>query len=134
MFAELCQDAREMEREAAAPAAGAHLVTADDADAGQRLDRVLTQHLHGLSRSRLKQLIEEGRVAAGGDAVRDPSLKVRAGQEFRVEIPPPVADAPAAQAIALDIRYEDDDLIVLEKPAGMVVHPAPGSPDRTLVN
>jgi 23S rRNA pseudouridine1911/1915/1917 synthase len=59
---------------------------------------------------------------------------VRAGQAFRVEIPEPVPDAPAAQAIALDIRYEDDDLIVLEKPAGMVVHPAPGSPDRTLVN
>jgi 23S rRNA pseudouridine1911/1915/1917 synthase len=132
MFAELCQDAREMEREAPAP--GLHRIAAGEADAGQRLDRVLAARLAGLSRSRLKQLIEEGRVAGEGGPIRDPARKVRPGQVFGVDIPEPVPDTPAAQAIALDIRYEDDDLIVVDKPAGMVVHPAPGSPDHTLVN
>lgn len=118
----------------AAAVSGTHAVTVREEDAGERLDRVLALHLPGLSRSRLKQLVQEGRVAAGGATIRDPSLRVKPCQAFTVEIPPPVADSPVPQALALDIRFEDAHLLVLDKPAGLVVHPAPGNPDRTLVN
>jgi 23S rRNA pseudouridine1911/1915/1917 synthase len=110
-----------------------HEVRVDAADAGERLDRVLASRLQ-LSRSRLKALIEAGRVAADGATIRDPSQKVKPGQALVVEVPPPEPDKPVPQAMALDIRYEDEDLLVLEKPAGLVVHPAPGNPDLTLVN
>ncbi|MBX6367198.1 MAG: RluA family pseudouridine synthase [Rhodospirillales bacterium] len=102
-------------------------------EAGERLDRVLASRLQ-LSRSRLKALIEAGHVAADGATIRDPSAKVKPGQAFVVEVPPPEPDRPEPQAIPLDIRYEDEHLLVLEKPAGLVVHPAPGNPDLTLVN
>lgn len=102
-------------------------------EAGERLDRVLASRLQ-LSRSRLKALIEAGHVAADGATIRDPSAKVKPGQALVVEVPPPEPDRPEPQAIPLDIRYEDDHLLVLEKPAGLVVHPAPGNPDLTLVN
>jgi 23S rRNA pseudouridine1911/1915/1917 synthase len=111
-----------------------HRVTAQEEDVGERLDRVLAARLGGLSRSRLKQLIEEGRVAGAGRTIRDPSLRVKPGQEFTVDVPPAIEDAPRPQAIPLDIRYEDEHLLVLEKPAGLVVHPAPGNPEGTLVN
>ena len=106
----------------------------EEGDAGERLDRVLARRLGDLSRSRLKALIEEGRLASGGRTVRDPSRKVKPGEVFVLDVPPPAPDRPEPQAIPLDIRFEDADLIVLEKPAGLVVHPAPGSPDLTLVN
>ncbi|HEX4571382.1 MAG TPA: RluA family pseudouridine synthase [Dongiaceae bacterium] len=109
-------------------------VSADAEDAGERLDRFLARRLSGLSRSRLKQLIEAGRVSEGGATLSDPSQKVKAGQVFRLDLPPPAPAAPEGQAIALAIVYEDADLIVIDKPAGMVVHPAPGNPDKTLVN
>src|SRR5579864_7397360 len=105
-----------------------------DADAGERLDRVLARHLPELSRSRLKRLIEAGHVGAAGAALRDPSQMVRSGQDFVVFLPAAADMAPAAQPIALDIRFEDAHLIVIDKPAGMVVHPAPGNPEGTLVN
>jgi 23S rRNA pseudouridine1911/1915/1917 synthase len=108
-------------------------VKVDTADAGARLDRVLASRLQ-LSRSRLKALIEAGHVAADGATIRDPSHKVKPGQALVVEVPPPEPDKPLPQAMPLDIRYEDEHLLVLEKPAGLVVHPAPGNPDRTLVN
>jgi 23S rRNA pseudouridine1911/1915/1917 synthase len=111
-----------------------HRVTVLDDDAGERLDRVLAARLGGLSRSRLKQLIEEGRVASESGTIRDPSLRVKPGQVFAVAVPPAIDDTPRPQAIALDIRHEDEHLLVLEKPAGLVVHPAPGNPDGTLVN
>ena len=121
----------------AAPA-DARRVTAGPADAGERLDRVLATHLGSdgaaLSRSRLKQLILDGRVSRGGATISDPSLRVKPGETFLVAIPPPVADRPAAQAMPLAIRYEDAHLIVIDKQAGLVVHPAPGNPDQTLVN
>jgi 23S rRNA pseudouridine1911/1915/1917 synthase len=105
---------------------------------GQRLDRALQLHLPELSRSRLKQLILSGQVshAAPGDAnvIRDPARKVRAGQTFVVILPDPDDATPQAQAIPLTIRFEDAHLIVIDKPAGLVVHPAPGNPDGTLVN
>jgi 23S rRNA pseudouridine1911/1915/1917 synthase len=89
-----------------------------------------------MSRTRFKALIEEGRVSREGDknSVNDPSLKIRVGEIYTIEVPPAIPAIPIPQDIPLDIIYEDDDLIVLNKPAGMVVHPAPGHYDGTLVN
>lgn len=102
--------------------------------AGQRLDKWLADALPDLSRSRVKALIEEGRVRCAAQTMSDPSAKVKAGQCFTVLIPPPEPAIPEAQDIPLDVRYEDGDLLVLEKPAGLVVHPAVGNMDNTLVN
>jgi len=106
----------------------------DTADAGERLDRVLARHLTSLSRSRLKALVLAGHVAIAGQPVRDPGHRVRADDEIRVEIPPPEPAKPAGEAIALDILYEDDAMIVINKPRGLVVHPAAGHSSGTLVN
>src|SRR5271167_933687 len=116
------------------PDAAATVIRADETDAGQRLDRVLAQHLPLLSRTRLKRLIETGQVTHEGAVLRDPSQRVRYDQNFVVILPQIDDAAPVAQPIALDIRFEDAHLIVIDKPAGMVVHPAPGNPDGTLVN
>jgi 23S rRNA pseudouridine1911/1915/1917 synthase len=118
------------------PAAAEHSTTirAGEIDAGLRLDRMLALHLPELSRTRLKRLIESGQVTEAGRALRDPSLRVRCDQNFVVILPQIEDAAPAAQGIALDIRFEDAHLIVIDKPAGMVVHPAPGNPEGTLVN
>jgi 23S rRNA pseudouridine1911/1915/1917 synthase len=107
---------------------------AKTAQAGERLDRVLATSLAPLSRSRVKQLIEAGSVLLGGTAVIDPAAKVKAGLEYTILLPAPVADRPVPQPMSLVISYEDDHLLVIDKPAGLVVHPAPGNPDRTLVN
>src|SRR5271155_2581720 len=109
-------------------------VTAGEAEGGERLDRLLARHLGDLSRTRLKRLVETGRVSLGGATIKDPSMRVKPGQRFEVRVPAPVADRPEPQEIALDIRYEDEHVIVIDKPAGLVVPPAPGNPDRTLVN
>jgi 23S rRNA pseudouridine1911/1915/1917 synthase len=117
-------------------------VTIDAASEGQRLDRALQPLLPELSRSRLKQLILSGQVAdaatgnapGNGNVIRDPARKVKQGQTFVVILPQPEDATPRAQAIPLDIRFEDAHLIVIDKPAGLVVHPAPGNPDGTLVN
>ena len=115
--------------------ASRHLVTIEDSAAGERLDRALTAALPDLTRSRVKALIESRRVAlADGRTVEEPSRKVKNGECFAVDIPEPEPAEPAAQALDLDILYEDTDLLVLNKPAGLVVHPAPGNPDHTLVN
>jgi 23S rRNA pseudouridine1911/1915/1917 synthase len=103
-------------------------------DAGMRLDRALQRQLPELSRSRLKQLILEGHVESGGRVLRDPAQRAAAGAGIVVLLPEPGDAEPAAQPIALDIRFEDAHLIVIDKPAGMVVHPAPGNPEGTLVN
>jgi 23S rRNA pseudouridine1911/1915/1917 synthase len=110
-------------------------VTIAAADGGMRLDRALQRQLPELSRSRLKQLILAGRVSAGAGAVlRDPAQHAVGGASVTVLLPAPVEAAPAAQTLALDVRFEDAHLIVIDKPAGMVVHPAPGNPEGTLVN
>lgn len=109
-------------------------ICAEAAEAGLRLDRVLAARLPALSRTRLKRLIEQGHVVHDGSASRDPSLRVRPGQNFVVFFPEIEDASPAGQPIALDIRFEDAHLIVIDKPAGLVVHPAPGNPDGTLVN
>lgn len=111
-----------------------HQVTAGEADAGERLDRMLAARLEGLSRSRLKALIEAGMVSTGGATINEPSSRVKPGQIFAIVIPETVAAYPEGQALALEIIYEDRDIIVVDKAAGMVVHPAPGNPDKTLVN
>lgn len=87
-----------------------------------------------LSRSRVKALIRDGRLTAGGETITDPSAPVKLDREYVLEVPPPVLAEPAAQNIALDVVFEDDHLIVIDKSPGMTVHPAPGSPDGTLVN
>jgi 23S rRNA pseudouridine1911/1915/1917 synthase len=121
------------------PPPGIHRHLADESDAGDRLDRRIAAWLPGLSRSRAKALIEEGRVSllSAGErraTLADASRKVKAGEAFEIEVPESAPATPQAQAIALTILHEDADLIVLDKPAGLVVHPAPGNPDRTLVN
>ncbi len=115
--------------------AGRHIVTFDAEAAGERLDRALAAALPTLTRSRVKALIESRRVTlAGGGTIEEPSRKVKTGERFIIDIPEPEPAEPAAQARDLDILYEDNDLLVLNKPAGLVVHPAPGNPDNTLVN
>ena len=110
-------------------------VRADDAAAGQRLDAVLAAALDGLSRTRIQALVKQGAVRDGdGIVVTTPSVRVAAGQRFTVDVPPPAPARPAPQDIPLEIVFEDDHLIVIDKPAGLVVHPGPGSADGTLVN
>jgi 23S rRNA pseudouridine1911/1915/1917 synthase len=101
--------------------------------AGRRLDRALAAALPTLSRERLKALISSGRVTGPAGVVRDPAAKAVAGA-YQVLVPEPAAAHNEAQDIALDIVFEDDHLLVVDKPAGMVVHPAAGNFDGTLVN
>ncbi|HEY5409134.1 MAG TPA: RluA family pseudouridine synthase [Caulobacteraceae bacterium] len=100
---------------------------------GQRLDKALATALPQLSRARLQALIHEGRVRRDGLALASASAKALAGA-YEVELPPPEPAEPEPQDIPLSVLYEDASLIVLDKPAGMAAHPAPGTPDRTLVN
>jgi 23S rRNA pseudouridine1911/1915/1917 synthase len=113
---------------------GARTVVADPGAAGQRLDRFLADAIGTISRARVKTLIETGRVSRNGDTRREPAEAVQAGAGYTIDIPPPIAATPAPQDIPLAILFEDSDLLVLDKPAGLVVHPAPGNPDGTLVN
>src|SRR6185312_13116745 len=108
-------------------------VTVPEAGGG-RLDRVLAAQVPALSRSRLKALILAGQVTVEGRTVRDPALSVNSGVTITVTLPEPEPARPAPEAIPLDIVYEDDALIVLNKPAGLVVHPAAGHASGTLVN
>ena len=99
-----------------------------------RLDRFLADALPAFSRTRLQALIAEGRVDCAGATVANASRRVKSGERYRVIEPPTAPTRPRPQAISLKVVYEDADLIVVDKPAGLVVHPAPGNPDRTLVN
>jgi len=103
-------------------------------NAGERLDRVLAAGIETLSRSRLKALIMAGQVAVGGRTIRDPSERVNAGAEITVKVPQPEPATPQGEAFPLTIVYEDDALIVIDKPKGLVVHPAAGNWTGTLVN
>ena len=102
-------------------------------DAGRRLDLYLAQILPGMSRSQAQRLIREGAVTIGERAAR-PSVMVTAGTTIVVHVPPPLPDVPQPENLPLSILYDDDDIVVIEKPAGMVVHPAAGHHDGTLVN
>ena len=103
-------------------------------EAGERLDRVLAARPLGLSRSTLKRWFDDGRVCVDGVVVTRGKVEARAGAVVAIRPAPPPPSAAAPQAIPLDVLYEDDDLVVVDKPAGLVVHPAPGHPDGTLVN
>ncbi len=109
------------------------LLTPGAADAGLRLDSYLAAHTE-ISRSRLKSFILDGLVTKDGAPLTDPSHAVQPGASYLVSPPAPAPATPAGEAIALTILYEDPYLIVLDKPAGLVVHPAPGNADGTLVN
>jgi 23S rRNA pseudouridine1911/1915/1917 synthase len=106
---------------------------ADD-QAGGRLDRVLAAHIAELSRTRLKALIEAGAVAVEGRTIRDPGHRVNSGVAIQIDIPPPAAAKPAPEPIPLNVVYEDADIIVIDKPKNLVVHPAAGNWTGTLVN
>src|SRR5215831_13142982 len=119
------------------PGAGggaATTIRAGPDQSGLRLDRMLALRLSALSRTRVKRLIESGHVTCAGIAQQDPAQRVRDGQNFVVILPEDSDPAPVAQPMPLEIRFEDEHLIVIDKPAGLVVHPAPGNPDGTLVN
>jgi 23S rRNA pseudouridine1911/1915/1917 synthase len=109
-------------------------VIVDAEMAGGRLDAILAKAHTILSRSRIKDLIQSGAVTIDGKAVSEPNYRLTAGETIILLAPPPLDADPEPQDIPLDILYEDDQLIVINKPVGMVVHPAPGSPDGTLVN
>jgi 23S rRNA pseudouridine1911/1915/1917 synthase len=113
-------------------------LTITGAQAGQRLDKalaLLAAHIPGLSRSRIAQLIADGAVTGNlGATVTETKRKVKAGESFTLDIPPPLPIEPQPEDIPLTVIFEDADLIVIDKPAGMVVHPAPGAPSGTLVN
>jgi 23S rRNA pseudouridine1911/1915/1917 synthase len=104
------------------------------AEEGQRLDRVLAVRIPALSRSRAKALILDGQVAIEARTIRDPATHVNSGDTVTVTLPAPEQAGPAGEAIPLNIVYEDDALIVIDKPAGLVVHPAAGHAKGTLVN
>jgi 23S rRNA pseudouridine1911/1915/1917 synthase len=110
----------------------------ESASQGQRIDRVLTDllaaRIPAFSRARLQALLKESHVTRMGKPVTDASCKVKAGEIYTVRLPPPEPATPKAQKIKLTVVYEDDDLLVIDKPPGLVVHPAPGNCDRTLVN
>ncbi len=110
-------------------------VTVDAARGGERLDRVLAEALAGrLSRSRIQALIQAGHVTGPGRTIGEPGHRVKPGETYRVEVPAAEPDGPVAEALALDVEYEDADLVVVNKPAGLVVHPAAGHASGTMVN
>jgi 23S rRNA pseudouridine1911/1915/1917 synthase len=101
---------------------------------GERLDRALARRFSELSRARLQGLIRGGAVRVGETNIKDPAFRMRVGETVTVVVPEATPCEPQGQAIALDIVYEDEHLLVIDKPAGLVVHPAAGHPDSTLVN
>jgi 23S rRNA pseudouridine1911/1915/1917 synthase len=125
------------------PQASKQTITVAGAQAGQRLDRVLAQafasqafadQAAALSRTRLKALILDGAVRIGARTIRDPGYRVNLGETVTVAVPEPEPAEPGGESIPLDIVFEDDQLIVIDKPAGLVVHPAAGHATGTLVN
>ncbi|MFC3067643.1 RluA family pseudouridine synthase [Phenylobacterium soli] len=109
------------------------LVSVTAETAGERLDKTLAALAPELSRARIQALIADGRVSRAGAALADASAKAGPG-DYRIEVPPPAPAEPQAEDIPLTVLFEDAHLIVVDKPAGMAVHPAPGSERGTLVN
>jgi 23S rRNA pseudouridine1911/1915/1917 synthase len=109
-------------------------VTISAEETGGRLDRVLAVGIPALSRSRLKALILAGHVKVGARTIRDPAASVNSGDTITVNLPPPEPATPQGEAIPLNIVYEDAAIIVIDKPRGLVVHPAAGHAAGTLVN
>ena len=118
-----------------APSGGERLAcVVEAAQAGERVDRYLAACLPALSRSRIKGLIEAGCLSIGENCVREPATLVRTGMVVVLDVPPAAPATPEGEAVAFTVLFEDEDLIVLDKPAGLVVHPAPGNETGTLVN
>jgi 23S rRNA pseudouridine1911/1915/1917 synthase len=115
---------------------GEHKVKAlaGKADAGSRLDRFLAGRAGEFSRSRLKQLLLDGEVRVSGKTVKDPAYRVKSGDKIELNVPPAKPAKPVGQDIPLKIVFEDAQIVVIDKPAGLVVHPAAGNEDGTLVN
>jgi 23S rRNA pseudouridine1911/1915/1917 synthase len=109
-------------------------LTAGAADAGHRLDRVLSRNFGEVSRARFQSLIADGRVRLDGKTIVEARHRVKPGARIEVVVPEPSPTQPLPQAMPLSVVYEDDDVIVIDKPAGLVVHPAPGHWEGTLVN
>ncbi len=109
-------------------------VTLDAGHAGWRLDRALADALPTLSRERLKALIRAGALESGGASLRDPATKVKGGEAFTLTVPDPEPAHNEPQDIPLVIPFEDEHLLIVDKPAGLVVHPAAGNREGTLVN
>jgi 23S rRNA pseudouridine1911/1915/1917 synthase len=110
------------------------MVRLEPAHAGWRLDRALAAAVPTMSRERLKSLVKSGALQAQDRLVRDPSLKVRGNEEYLLAVPEPAPAHNVAQDIPLRVVFEDEHLLVVDKPAGLVVHPAAGNHDGTLVN
>ena len=110
------------------------MTEADASHAGQRLDRFLSERLPQLSRTRVQALIKEGHASCRGATIEDVKYRVKPGDRFELSLPPTVSAELGGEAIPLEIVYEDDALIVIDKPAGLVVHPGAGHATGTLVN
>ncbi len=110
-----------------------HIITVEDEGAGMRVDAFIAARVEGLTRSQVKRLLDEECVRVDGKQVKA-SYAVEAGEVIDVCVPPPREPSAIAQEIPLDVLHEDADIIVVNKPAGMVVHPAAGHPDGTLMN
>jgi 23S rRNA pseudouridine1911/1915/1917 synthase len=110
------------------------VVRLEPAHAGWRLDRALAAAVPTMSRERLKSLVKSGALQMQERAVRDPAFKVRGDEEFILAVPEPAPAHNEAQDIPLRVVFEDEHLLVVDKPAGLVVHPAAGNPDGTLVH
>ncbi len=136
--AQAAKGARRPAKQLVQPQAGPRSVPVTEEEAGERLDKFLAAKSaagsEALSRSRIQALIAEGEVRIDGAIVTDAKTKVRTGQTVELVIPEPVDTTPVGEAIALDFVFEDEHLIVIDKPAGLVVHPAAGYDSGTLVN
>ena len=107
---------------------------ADESHAGLRLDRFLSGRFPELSRTRLQALIRQGHVALGRATIEDVKYPVKPGDRFKIDVPPAVSAKPVGQQIPLNVVYEDDAIIVIDKPAGLVVHPSYRNTTGTLIN
>ena len=115
------------------PHSGAFTIIVDNSEAGQRLDIILSALVPDCSRSHATSLIQNGKIQVDG-AVKKPGYRVKAGDEISVVLPPPESVLFEPEPVDLDILYDDEELILINKPAGLVVHPAPGHHSGTLVN
>jgi 23S rRNA pseudouridine1911/1915/1917 synthase len=111
-----------------------HQFSVENTNTSRRLDRVLAERLTEFSRTRLKALIIDGCVTVNMTPHVDPAFRVSTGDKLIITVPPARSSKPKPQRIPLNVIYEDDELIVIDKPPKLVVHPAPGHPDKTLVN
>ncbi len=109
-------------------------IIATKVEAGQRIDKFLSLRLEGISRSRIQSLIDGGHISCDGKTISDSAVKVKDGQQFAITIPDVVESHILPQDIPLNIVYEDEHILILNKPAGLTVHPGAGNPDNTLVN